>query len=422
MKPAEVKGIIWPSWATGVFAVVFSTLFIYVLIFPLDFLVIESTQRNALLGASLAVVSTLGGLVGLIYFLTAQIRPSGMKSSAVGVIYRDAIFKVVLVSIMAALFSGILGLTGAFPDEVTNRLTGANLTASFAVISSLLPVAIIQFENLNTGVLADKLLRSFSADSVGKYGLVAVHIQEFGNAVIEVKTNGLNYERFDPLRPFHELIEQAIADRDRLLLGRLLGSLCSRVAHIMGARWPGEGSATSDWASVRTGRRELSEGDYQVAVHAVHYIVRLAKNLLQSWPGLDVGRHGAQYQLIKLCAALAKVPNSQPMVRVCLSGVLRISEAYALVRPYGRVEPLNALHRPIRLLSEVNRLGDVEYALRVIAFIAERTAQLDNGRGEPLRNLLTAGENKILLKYRRLANDRSWNPTDCAFDPWGALN
>lgn len=390
--------------------------------FPPSFILeIPPADRAIYYSACITLTATIGGLIAVIYFMTAQTRPMGVKDAAVGALYRDSTFTVLLLAISSALLASLLGLVSTIPQDMQPRLLVISSVASMYVALGILPTAAIQFENMNSSAIAAKVLRELSPATVRAYGLVEVVRTDQGEQRVELKTNGLDYDRRDPLRAFHELVERAIANQDRLLLGKLLGALFERVCYVLQVHWPAESSATLDWKPRQTlvaHLRPVTDEELAVAIHALHYAVRLARNLHKAWSGLDVGRHSAQYQIAKLITAIAPRDGVEVVSRVALSAEARISLAFRDVEPYGRVEPLNALATSVAQLERHRRTLEVGYALCVLAGISHETSQLSGDRGAPLRKLLSQENLARLEALESKALNGSIRITEPSFDPW----
>gem|GEM_PF-4806997 len=391
---------------------------------PIFIRTLDLNSSRLLLSEIIAAISALGGVSIAVYFLTAQIRPLGVGNAAIGVLYRDITPYTTLCVVTISLIVSFVGSMPGNPPEVQSRIMAVSLISSAYVVLSLIPLCIGQLENMDKTILADKILTDFTASSAEKYGLVKILRNEPNGVEVLLETNGLNYERHDPLRAFHELVQQAIIERDRLLLGRLLGCLFRRSCGLLHLKWPKESVDVEKWDSGRLLRSRLfkiEDSKQASVIHQLHYVVRLARNTHKEWPELDVGRHGAQYQLSKLITSMAQAPETYIVCMTAISALMRISETYAEVEPYGRVEPLNSLSAALRALQRHNRFHEESYLLDCIAAIMVRTRQLESERGRPLINALPTDHRERLerrITCTDVVNGR-WPAILPSFDPWG---
>lgn len=385
---------------------------------------LDSPSSTVLLSESITAISALGGVSVAVYFLTAQIRPLGVGNAAIGVLYRDITPYATLIAVTVSLIFSFVGSIPGISPQIQQRIIVVSLVSSGYVVLSLIPLCVGQLENMDKTILANKVLADFTAVSATKYGLVKIVRKEPGDIEVQLETNGLNYERHDPLRAFHELVEQAILERDRLLLGRLLGCLFHRSCQLLYLKWPGESVDVEKWDSGRLVRShvfKIRDDNLASVIHQLHYVVRLARKTHKEWPELDVGRHSVQYQLSKLITSMARVPETYLVCMTTISALMRISETYAKVKPYGRVEPLNSLGAALRALQSHGRSHEESYLLDCIAVIMVRTKQLEGDRGRPLLNSLsTDHRDKLTLRMESVAaTDDQWPVILPSFDPWG---
>lgn len=388
---------------------------------------LDSTAQGLLIATIASVVATFGGLFAVIYFLTAQLKPGGAKRLALVELYRAPELFLLLGTIclsLASLFCALILPDRIFGNERSLLLGISFLFATYLILITV-PLGLIQIENLNPATIARKLINMVDFRGIRNYDLARVQRDNLGRLRYSLQTHGLNYDRSDPLRPTHELFQGAIDDNDRLLLGKLVGLLCERIAAEFGRRWPTEGTSPSDWSkgwsfSLRSMRRSRNvEARVAFALHLIHYLRRLARNTLTSWVGLDVGRHATQYQLSKLCSVLASAKSSDPVLRMCLFAIMHVSLDYTSVKPYGRVEPLNGLIVATGHLERSGRQKEAELAAAIIGLVDARTDQLGSGRAQQYISDLSG---RLYDAYKKgkesFFSDSSWLPGNDQDDPW----
>lgn len=403
------------------FVIVILSLLIFNLI-PSDYfrLLFESSY-DILLPSVITMASTLGGIYIAVYFLTAQIRPLGVGNAALGVLYKNFSPYPVMLSVAVSLATSLVAMFGGVPANLRARLTSIAITTASYVAFSLPLVATNQLRHLDKSFLASRILRDFSLSAVRRYGLVKIEQRDGSGATIVLATNGLNYDRHDPLRAYHELVQQAIAERDRLLLGKLVGSLLKRSCEILCVAWQNDFSEVDDWRSRLTLRgrfHSVSSFEQAAIIHQLHYLVRLARNLHEQWPGLDVGRHGIQYQLAKFLACAAARRGSYVCCMATVSAIVEISRTYSDVNPYGRVEPLNSLAGSLAELERNGRTREVAYVLDALAMIQSNTNQLADLRGAPLLSALSSDHLSRLKSREKNLKAGDWSLIIIGFDPW----
>lgn len=374
-----------------------------------------------LLPSIVTMASTLGGIYIAVYFLTAQIRPLGVGNAALGVLYKELSPYSVMLTIAMSLVSSLIAMVDNLPLDIKVRLTAISIISVSYVVISLPLVALCQIKNLDKSFLASRVLKDFSVVAAKNYGLVSINYEGVAGALVHLETNGLNYERHDPLRAFHELVQQAIIEEDRLLLGKLVGALLSRSCDILGVFWQKDSTGVFDWYSRLTVRgylRRISNSDQVAVIHQLHYLVRLSRNLHNRWAGLDVGRHGIQYQLAKFLACAASQKESHVCCMAAISAIIEVSRTYSDVTPYGRVEPLNALAGSLIELERNGRTYEVSYILDGLAMIEVNTSQLEGSRGEPLRLALSSDNRSRLRSRVKNIAEGTWPLIIDCFDPW----
>ncbi|WP_344069702.1 hypothetical protein [Nostocoides vanveenii] len=420
MKHVNVR-----RWGNVIFSVLTTGLIVAAITLPPSHIPqFTETQSATVFASAITLATTLGGLLGLIFFITAQVRPSGLGNAGLRILYRDQTFPTVVAALVITLTASILGLAIRSSDMMwSGRLACIALVGCLFVTWSAVPISMLAYENMRPDTAAKKILQDLNANTVARYGLVDILRGETGQVTISLRSDGLDYSRHDPLRAFHELVQQAILAKDRLLLGNLLSLLFERVAKILDAPWPSDSLASADWrirAKIRSRIRFPQDDQLAVAVHALHYVVRLARNLKRDWGSLDVGRHSAEYNIAKFAACLAARHGTEAIGSVALTAIARISLEYKDITPYGRVEPLNLLSRTIRALDASNRSTEVSLALSLIALIECNTKQLSDGRGDPLYATLTPEHTMRLDAIRRDWGEELWKSKIKDVDPWRA--
>ncbi|MEE2853502.1 MAG: hypothetical protein VX424_12735 [Actinomycetota bacterium] len=368
-------------------------------------------------------VATLGGLFSAIYFLSLNTRPTGGSNSALRTLYPayDAI--VMLASLAADCVIGAVSILVLTSGGSPNNLIKIQLTLTIYVSCLVVPVGLRQIENLDTVAVARVVLRKASRRKFLNYRLAKVW-REDGEYRYALASDGLNYTRTDPLRPFHDLAQLSFASGDRLLLGKLVGELARLIPKAYGHRWPSDRKGPNEWR-----RRQIPLRGYlgingprdriAVSLHIMHYMRNTAKNNLNRQPEFDVGRHACQYHLARIIASLCTNAASRHTIRIALYAIFDISLRYKDVSPYGRVEPLNAVIVATDLLYAEGSIREAELSAALLGVIRARTQQLSDARsGTTLAEATEPVRTGIEDACSRARANPGWIPGSANWDPW----
>ncbi|WAC90216.1 hypothetical protein [Mycobacterium sp. Aquia_213] len=386
----------------------------------------SSTDRSTLTAAATAMlgtVATLGGLFSAIFFLSLNTRPTGGTNSALRSLYPTYDAIVMLTSLAASGVIGTLSILYLTVGENPDKLIKIQIALTIYVSCLVIPVGLRQIENLDTVAVARVILKKSSRRQFLNYRLARVW-REDGEYRYALASDGLNYTRTDPLRPFHDLAQLAFSSGDRLLLGKLIGELASLVPKSYGHRWPSDRKGPAEWR-----RRTIPLLGYYgtnaprdriaISLHIAHYIRNTAKNNLVRQPKFDVGRHACQYHLARVISSLSTNAAARHTIRIALFAILDISLRYKDVAPYGRVEPLNAVIVATDQLYAEGRIGEAELSAAILGTIRARTKQLSDHRaGSTLAEATEPVRALIADAYSRAKASPAWVPGSPTGDPW----
>jgi hypothetical protein len=378
------------------------------------------------LSTSVAVTATVGGLFASVYFLTAQVGSNGLRGYGLSELYRAPELFLLLGSLVGALIAGTAAL--ALPvdfEALFATMAFAAISLGLYVILIVLPVGLIQVENLNYRLVALKLVRQITTRGIVAWGLSDVR-KEAGRFSATLLHQGIDYRRKDPLRPIHDLVETAASQRDTHLIGRIVELLCERIAFSLGARSSGVPLYSRlDELEVRAFRALTPTCSItrstMVAVHILHYLRRLAVNVGRSWERWDSGRHSTHHALSRLVATLAAHDRDGVVIRMCLFVILHISLDYRAIAPYGRVEPLTALFVSANVLVRRERRAEAILAAEVLGVISARTEQVSFSRVGDFRSLLDPELHQYYVNAAQVAVDDDWLPEPRSDDLWPSL-
>jgi hypothetical protein len=255
----------------------------------------------------------------------------------------------------------------------------------FALVSLMLNSFAV-FTARSAGAAA---LRGYTARAVKKYHLLDVGLNADGSvASYRLRGWGHRHNLADPLGPFHDLIMEAIADRQRITLHLYLSCLMRRVAYLNGVRFRRSfglqeiGDFRSKWdhsfallAALRRPTAGSAATRVQVTAHALHYLVRRSKKLITEWE-LDNHRQIFTIILADLILSLRQRRDSSPMINLCIDAILRIGLDYKDVRPHGSYEPTHELFKVAVLLHRTGHYGPYNYLIAALAYIDRETPYL----------------------------------------------
>lgn len=379
---------------------------------------------------TIQTIATVAAISIAIMFLTAQLHPLGSMRSTIASLFRSIEFGLLILCVIVTLSLGLLIIGNVESIWRSQDYMVIEIVIILGITSILLiiPVMALQVENMSIILVAQKLAHRVTYKRINNYGLVEV--QEVGNSGIvhyALMTHGLDYNRVDPLRPLHELIQIPIGTRDRLLLGQLIRMLLIPIAKVHGISWSIKSSAMMNDNKLaqfalhpyRSLQKHKPLERIVVTLHILHYCVRLGRNLQTQWTGLDIGRHGLIYNVGDLIVALNEENDSGQAIELCLYAIMHISLAYSEVKPYGRIEPLNILFNVAISLVNSDKPDQAKLCVQVLGCIHERTHQLSSDRSGKQELLLFDELKEEMNRATELSQGREdWLPGRENDDPW----
>ena len=193
---------------------------------------------DAVLATAIQTTSAVGGIALALFFITAQLSAS--KASVLRELYRSSEVYVLLSYFAGTLLLGYLAIT-SLPhphDARAFKLVDTVLMLAFSSAVLIIPVLMLQIENLNPAVLAAKLADRIRPARIIDYGLTHVELLPDDPHRIQYRliTVSLRPKEIDPLRPLHEVLMEAVNTRDRVLFSKLFRHLLKPITHIHGTR------------------------------------------------------------------------------------------------------------------------------------------------------------------------------------------
>lgn len=252
------------------------------------------------------------------------------------------------------------------------------LTALLAVPSLMLK----NFQIFSPRLVAENALRPFGPRTVRRYGLSEVSVNaDCSIAGYQLKQWGHRHNLSDPLGAFHDILMEAVSERERITMHLYLAALVRKVAHLSGVpferRFALAAGPVTHWtpsslrALSRIYRAILRENlvtAVQINIHALHYLVRRAARLKSEWQ-LDNHRQIWIINLADLILCLTKRKGSEPLIQLSIDAILRVCMDYTQVPVYGSFEPVLDLFYLARRLREREFNQAENRLIRVLAFL-----------------------------------------------------
>lgn len=282
---------------------------------------------------------------------------------------------------------------------------------------------------MNLVSVAQRLMSKVTIKGISRYGLGDVTFTEdrLGYLSYRLRTNALDYNREDPLRPTHEVVRMAIEGSDRLLLGQLIRVVLNTVARTYGVNYfynnnQLERKPRRVSFSIINRSRD-ARGRLKMCLHILHYVVRLSRNLKEEWGSLDVGRHAAIFNIGDLVLSLSNRKDTSQAIDLSLFAIMHIALDYSKIKPYGRVEPGNILFAVCEVLHSRGHSAQAELCAEIMGVIRERTEQLSDPRiGDRLSDLPDSMR-KVIEETTQLArSNTNFLPGNTYKDPWRTGN
>lgn len=424
-------------------------------------------------GSVMGAAAGLGGLAATLFFLTAQLRVSGIAQTGIGDIY-----KVRLILPLLASTAGLMLLGGTMLLLAESQLRSARVMAIVAVFE-LIPfliavshLALLTLLYLDPIAVGRKFSTALRYEDVAQWRLLKLDIRAADsdpfNSALEVscvvQSHRMNFGLRDPLMPIQELVERA----ENKQFGRLVSLPLERVASDYGIPWEAQAPDPEEWLDdtvvplnrfqIRYRRltkrvaRDAAYGksgiDARVASETAAAFRRLSLLLLvlhwcRRLPGNnkvknippDVRRQQTQFLVCRLAVLLIRAdPRTSHAASLseaelkaaavlCVYVVAGLSSQFRGVQRSGSMEPAWALFAVAQALYDRGWEPEFEFTIETLAWIHRHTPHVDGSWDRAFASDAPATEAHrfTLAALRRASRKRSRDeyPTVGSIpDPW----
>lgn len=384
----------------------------------------SDSHLDTLLATVVQNTGAVGGIALALLFLTAQL--SGSKSSVLRELYRSIEIYILLFYFVTTLLLGYWTLAMLPAATGDMRFVDTVLVLASTFVLLVVPVLVLQIENLDLTTLSSKLADRINPQAIIDYGLTSVQFAHGDPTRIEYRliTVGLRPLGIDPFRPVHEVLMEAVNARDRVLFGKLFRHFLKQIAVVYGARWDLSSQKPFSYDApnfvLRILARRYSPAErIHLSLAILHYGVKRARNLRTEWDNRDIGRHGILTSIGDLIYCLSFIPQADVSIRISIYAALHIGEYYSAIRPFGRIEPFNSYFEASKRLEAAGKIREAELCVAVLAWISVHTEQLRIDRSPELHNELSEQLRLIFLSSQTQAQQNQvWMPGLENEDPW----
>lgn len=396
--------------------------------------VASPNREEAMTAAQYLVSSLIGCLASIIavsiavLFITAQI--SGRSyARTLSEVYRDGTTFLVLGFYAASICGGIICLAKLTSIANTRQFWYVDLVVylGLASVFLLLPLILVQVENINPILLASKLLRRVTTTTINRYQLSHVDAPEGKQPSYRLLTLAPYHSAGDPLGPFHELVMAAVNSNDRVSVSLFMRLLLKRIAVMSAVPYPMTLRAQPrrvlsrvvDRFYLIANRPKIMHDQITMMLHVLHYVIRRSMNLRMEWGDLDHTRHQYVFNIGQLIDALSLRLGTEPLIGIGLFATMHICFGYSDVPRYGRTEPLLALYELANKLEALGMADQSALCVEVLAVIAVRTPQLPSEFRSTSEGGLTPRLRAVYdASLRSAQTNETWLPGVAEKDPW----
>ena len=367
------------------------------------------------------VVATFSALGLATGFIAAQLAPGPGRQRIYALTRQPTLIVFALVSCLSTASAYLLVAIGD-PWQSTAAVQVIALLLFFLgawVVLTVLPIWMLQIELLHPEGVARRVVKQLTIARAREYGLTRVERTSEGRCTVALSLYGTRPRGVDPLRPIHEVIMDAVAQRDRVLLGRLSQILLDRVASAHGVvlTQPQVPLTRAEnvhwrWRRLWIGRSD-DEGRLHLTLLVCHYMVKRSRLLVAEWERRDTPRHSLLTGLIDLAGGLCLDKRNEQSLGIVLWAIAHITDAYRDVTPYGPSEPLVGLLYMPRTCAEKGMLELSDTTLGLLMWAKEHTSQLDADRLD-----FEASAQLSRLETRQYSGVTTLAMEGTADDPW----
>lgn len=338
---------------------------------------------EAVIAESLASISGMLIVVSLLYSQSLGHKP---YSRLVASFHRPIDWYPIAVLLVALTYAvSLLAAQRSIILVKRYSLVDASLALFCAAMVSIPALILKNFNIFSARSVVEVALRRFTFKEVRRYGLLDVISNAATSEItLRLKKWGHRHHLADPLGPFHDVLMEAVAEKERITLHLYLAALISKVAHMAGVPFNRSfglaGGPAGRFESIglyfaagfgRLRRRDIPQTS-QMEAHALHYLVRRAKKLISEWE-LDNHRQIFIINLADLLSSLTWRRDSTFLMQLCADAILRVCMDYRSVKPFGSFEPVHELFRVADHLRQQNFHATANRLIRILAFLENNT-------------------------------------------------
>lgn len=359
-----------------------------------------------------AVASVFGILIA-VYILAAQLVGRKPYSRFVRVFYGKADFAYFVLLFLSLMIPVVIL---AFWDSIVNRdlyfLLDTSVITYAVSIASLLAIMLKHFGIFDAKQVVYMVLHDFNRKNVLAYGLVYVAKNNYDNTLkYALKTWGHRHNLLDPLGAYHDMIIEAISEKERITFHLYLSVLMEKVATLCGVHYKREfGLASGRQPYTRLYKFQTSipvlfyvrklEERVQIIIHALHYIVRRARKLTNEW-GIDNHRQIFVINLADLVIVLSERASNAQLIEICLYAILRICLDFRGIQIYGSYEPLKDLFGVAVDLQKRGFIREANVCIQILAFLDINTNYIAENPNVNIDDILGRLSPEIANYYKK---------------------
>ncbi len=277
----------------------------------------DEEVRRSLVAPLISSAATLGGLATTVFFLTAQLKITGVSQYGLTALYRFRDYAPVLGSSFATIAAAVATILSA-PPRADSYLLFALISLGLLMVSIVLQ-SIDLITNMDPVTVARKFLGRVNGDQAEQWGLAKVRINmpdDGHDAVFDIrlKSHRSNFGLRDPLMPVHEILQKASKQR----YGQIVSCMAEQIVGAYDGEWTMQFPDIHRWhTAARAGDPRapgLDDGQWsqegaalrlQLAMLYLHYLRRVHRNRTFDLTA-DDRRQTAQFVISRLIVVLAR--------------------------------------------------------------------------------------------------------------------
>lgn len=387
--------------------------------------------------ATLTTAVTLVGLAVAAFFLTAQLRISGLGRYGLTEIYQarnlTPLFGTGSVCVAASLVAIALCEVNATGAGIAAAVSAGSLLWALLQFIIVTLTAVLYLDNVTA---ARRFSRQIQADDTATWGLVELDLEQgIEHVGVSIISNRMNFGMRDPLMPIHELILASAPKQ----FGALIGVMLERVVADYGLKWKDQAPDPDQWAKDPAGTRrptravrkaplvdELTDDvvtsksqgrrRLELLLLILHYVRRVPEQKLIADVPYQARRDETLFQLALLASILAtekprglRKHSVAPEIERRVAAQMSLFAAFEVVRENarrqgttaGRPQALIALAACARDLRIRGWHEEAGYAADVLSWAVSNSNQLDPRWLDTVRNNLGTASPELAARLPR---------------------